>query len=324
MKQVEKLRSQTSSYTAAGENKVAKENQASFCEFDIIFKVMTDRFETLKWLNDKILGQTDVTEIEEEIVQAEEYTLDLEITLGKLKEFRQLSEVTERVEETQNRTEIIPSREEISPPNITEDQHTTGDISQTVSIVSSNSSQYHRLPKLTLPKFSGDILTWKTCWDSFESTVHLNAGLNDVQKFSYLKSQLENEAARTIEGFALTNANYSRAVELLKERYGQGHKSIHALMQALLQLPAPVYSVHSLRQFYDNMESYIHSLESMGQFQEAYGCLLVPVVLDKLPSEIRKHLAREHSDSNWRLADLRLALKKDLSILEAGISTRHP
>ena len=44
--------------------------------------------------------------------------------------------------------------------------------------------------------------------DSYESAIHLNGSLTDVQKFNYLKTMVDGEAGRTIEGFALTNANY--------------------------------------------------------------------------------------------------------------------
>ena len=92
-------------------------------------------------------------------------------------------------------------------------------------------------------------------WDSFESSVHNNnTNLSDVQKFSYLKSQLEGSAAMATEGFSLTHGNYSRAIDLLRERYGQHHKIIHATMQALLQLPSPSINIPSLRRFYDIME----------------------------------------------------------------------
>ena len=56
------------------------------------------------------------------------------------------------------------------------------------------------------------------------------------------------------------------------------------------------------------METYIRSLEAMGQCQESYGNLLVPVVLEKMPGEIRKQLARENGDNDWVLADLRRAI----------------
>ena len=126
-----------------------------------------------------------------------------------------------------------------------------------------------------------------------------------MQRFSYLKSQLEGEAARTIGGFALTNTNYAQAVDLLREWYGQKQKIIHATMQALLQLPIPSSSLHSLRKFYDDMETKIHALESLGKPQENYGDVLVPIVLEKLPCDIREHLARQHGDDDWLLGDLR-------------------
>ena len=81
-----------------------------------------------------------------------------------------------------------------------------------------------------------------------------------------------------------------------KERYGQQHKITHATMQGLLQMPAPSNSLQSVRHFYDKMETYIRGLESVGQYQDTYGSLLVPIVLDKLPGEIRKNLAREHGE----------------------------
>ena len=148
--------------------------------------------------------------------------------------------------------------------------------------------------------------------------MHLNINLTDVQKFSYLKSLLESDAARMVDGFALTNSNYARAIDLMKERYGQQHKITHATMQTLLQLPAPSNSLHSLRHYYDKMEIYIRGLEFVGQYQETYGSLLVPVVLDKMPAEVRRHLSRERGDSNWPLNELRRAINREIQMMEAG------
>jgi hypothetical protein len=177
---------------------------------------------------------------------------------------------------------------------------------------------------MSLPSFSGDILQWQSFWDSYESTIHTNVNLTDVQKFTYLKSQLEGNAARVIEGFAMTNANYARAIDLLRERFGKQHKITHAAMQALLKLPAPTSKLSSLRNFYDKMETYIRSLEAMGQCQENYGNLLVPVILDKMPSEIRKQLARENGENNWVLDDLRRAINREICILESGTAQNEP
>ena len=141
-----------------------------------------------------------------------------------------------------------------------------------------------------------------------------------MKRFSYLKSQLEGEAARTIDGFALTHTNYARAVDLLREWYCQKHKIIHATMQALLQLPILSSNLHSHRKFYDDMETKIRALESLGMPQENYGNVLVPIVLEKLPCDIREHLWRQHGDDDWFLSDLRYAIFKEINIKEAGVS----
>ena len=93
-----------------------------------------------------------------------------------------------------------------------------------------------RLPKLNLPYFSGDPLMWQTFWDSFNAAVHSNANLTGVQKFNYLRAQLQGDAARVVIGFPLTDVNYEQSVTLLRERFGQPYKLINAHMQALLNL----------------------------------------------------------------------------------------
>ena len=85
-----------------------------------------------------------------------------------------------------------------------------------------------RLPKLTLPTFSGDPLTWQTFWDSFNAAIHANPSLSGVQKFNYLKAQLQGDAARTIAGLPLTEVNYQHSIALLEERFGQPHKLVTA------------------------------------------------------------------------------------------------
>ena len=78
-------------------------------------------------------------------------------------------------------------------------------------------------------------------------------------------SKLEDTAAQTIAGFALTNANYETAITLLKEQFGQPQKNINAHMRALMELPAPKNDAVSLRKYGDYLESHVRSLECLGQ-----------------------------------------------------------
>ncbi|XP_070550071.1 uncharacterized protein [Ptychodera flava] len=176
------------------------------------------------------------------------------------------------------------------------------------------------LPKLQLPTFSGDILTWVSFYDAFRSAVHDNKCLQDIQKFQYLRGLLTDEAAHTIEGLSLTGANYSHALQLLRDRYGQEHKIIDAYMRALWQIQKPNGDLSSLHRFYDTLESYIRGLKSLGKEESSYGELLVPIIMDKLSVNTRKQIARDHGDVPWTLPDLRKALLKEINAIQAGLT----
>ncbi|XP_062596767.1 uncharacterized protein LOC134258250 [Saccostrea cucullata] len=132
------------------------------------------------------------------------------------------------------------------------------------------------------------------------------------------QAQLRDAAAQTIAGFTLTNANYETAIDLLKERFGQPQKIINGHMRALMELQAPRNDAISLRNYGDCLESHVRSLECLGQKQEMYGALLIPVIMNKLPAEIRKNIAREYDGDNISLLNLRKAISKEVKILESG------
>ena len=53
-----------------------------------------------------------------------------------------------------------------------------------------------------------------------------------------------------------------------------------------------------LRQLYDLTEAHVRSLKSLGIESETYGALLSPVLLAKLPPELRLIVSRKASDTN--------------------------
>ncbi|KAH3857248.1 hypothetical protein DPMN_099854 [Dreissena polymorpha] len=52
--------------------------------------------------------------------------------------------------------------------------------------------------------FDRDKLKWTEFWDSFETVVHHNKRLSNVEKFTYLKSKVLGEAKYVIAGLSLT------------------------------------------------------------------------------------------------------------------------
>jgi hypothetical protein len=182
----------------------------------------------------------------------------------------------------------------------------------------SHNTNSHRLPKLALPVFNGNVLEWKTFWDSYKVAIHENSSLNDIQKITYLKAQVLGEAAQSIEGLPLTESNYVQCIEILQQRFVQRHKITNAHMQALLDLPCPSNSVSTLSQCYDSMENHIRGLEALGKKQDTYGDLLIPIVLGKLPTTIKHNLIRENGSTKWSVEQLRKSILKEIQILEAG------
>ena len=65
-----------------------------------------------------------------------------------------------------------------------------------------------KLPKLSTESFNGEVTKWTTFWDSYDSAIHQNSSLNDVDKFNYLRSLLKGAAREAVAGLMLTSANY--------------------------------------------------------------------------------------------------------------------
>ncbi|XP_063420583.1 uncharacterized protein LOC134705796 [Mytilus trossulus] len=309
---------------------------------------VTQKQKTLIDLNNRLLEQTSEENLEQEITDSDEYMYELDCKIRQIRKFIKSFETSTII----SHDIVGPSTSRLNPdaynftPEARVDMNTCAidSINQQYSMHApavhtrpsenvmfqvpseprSSKSNYHRLPKLDLPYFNGDILKWQTFWDCFESSIHFNDTLTSIQKFNYLKAQLEGSAAQTVEGFALTNGNYETAVNLLRDRFGQPSKLIHAYMKALMNLPAPTNDAFSLRSYGDRLESYVRGLESLGQTSEMYGSLLVPVVLDKLPIDVRKSIAREHGRDNLMLQNLRKSITKEIEILEAGQGVMEP
>ena len=85
-----------------------------------------------------------------------------------------------------------------------------------------------RLPKLSLPKFSGSVLQWKGFWDSFKAAVHNKPSVSPINKFNYLKANLEGQALMVVSGLELSNENYEVAVQMLKTRFGDTNRILEA------------------------------------------------------------------------------------------------
>ena len=130
-----------------------------------------------------------------------------------------------------------------------------------------------KLPKITLPRFNGDPVKWTSFSDSYQSAVHLNADLSEVDKFNYLRSLLDNAAHDAIAGLTLSSANYKQAVEILRKHFGNKQVIISKHMDTLMNMNTISSDRHlnDLRRLYDHTESHVRSSRSLGIKAASYG-----------------------------------------------------
>ena len=162
-----------------------------------------------------------------------------------------------------------------------------------------------KLPKLNLPVFGGDVLQWPSFWDQFEANVD-STDLPVISKFSYLRTLLEGEPKRAIEGLSFTADHYDVACSILKDRFGRKETIIFTHIQKLLNLSVPSKcTVASLWRLNDELKAHTRSLEALGIDGKQYGVILTPLILSRVPQELRLEWSREgkghESDLNYLL-----------------------
>ena len=77
-------------------------------------------------------------------------------------------------------------------------------------------------------------------------------------------------------------------------------------MEALLKLNSVSVTVDikKIRQVYDEVEIYMRGLQVQGVDSAQYGTVLIPIMIAKIPEDLRLILSRQFSGANWKLGKL--------------------
>ena len=183
-----------------------------------------------------------------------------------------------------------------------------------------------KLPKIGLPHFNGDLMKWTPFWDSFDSAIHQNARLSEIDKFNYLRPLLEGTAYEAIAGLSLSALNYSEAVRILNKRFGNKQLIISKHTESLLAVNSVASDHHlqDLRKLYDQSESNIRSLKALGVEPESYGAMLSSVLLGKLPPDLRLIISRTVSTDELNVEHILETFERELVARErASNSVPH-
>ena len=174
--------------------------------FKMIRATLVGKLKSLEDINEEILSSIDEEEMENERVETEDYLLEIRLCIRDLES--KYRATVEAIHSSSLNLEHPVTGHSSSETYGNRNNSTSGNEVSNTSLQSTSTSQFHKLPKLTLPTLSGVILEWQTFWDCYESSIHNNISLSEVQKFFYMKSLLTDEAASVIEGLPITHGSH--------------------------------------------------------------------------------------------------------------------
>ncbi|XP_037515507.1 uncharacterized protein LOC119391933 [Rhipicephalus sanguineus] len=228
-------------------------------------QVLADRLDgitgELKSIDREIAPYLRGSDIEQEFLHVAEYIDKGASYLSKLK-YRIL--------------QLQPS-EEPAPPNL---NSTAAD--------TPTSSHSIRLPRLELLKYKGTPRNWPPFWEQFQTVVHKNPALTDVDKFAYLQSSLTGPAAAAIAGLSASSRRHQDARAILTARFAKEDIIVKDHVEHLIDSqPNPsTADVRGLRPLYDDIEANIGGLQALKITEESFSTVLQPIILRSLPREL--------------------------------------
>ena len=108
---------------------------------------------------------------------------------------------------------------------------------------------------------------------------------------------------------------------LLITRFRNKHCIILSHVEQLLKLPNVVSTgdARKVRKLYDTIETHTCRLQGFGVNAESYGSFLVPILLSRLPEDIKLVVSRQIERENWKLDKLLEVSKTEVKFRERCI-----
>ena len=165
--------------------------------------------------------------------------------------------------------------------------------------VPSSGSLTTKVPKLTLPSFSGEYTQWVSFWEQFTTLVDSKVDMTDVEKLSYVKLSLKGDAAQIVSSLLVTDANYDIAKRNLEGRYNNKRSIVKAHLPAIHALPAiKRESSVELRKLLESTNEHVQALEALRLPVNQWEAKLVYWLLEKLDVESRKQFELTHRSTD--------------------------
>ncbi|XP_049868263.1 uncharacterized protein LOC126368371 isoform X2 [Pectinophora gossypiella] len=170
--------------------------------------------------------------------------------------------------------------------------HTLTIIKQLTSLSLSNESQSQnssrhyvptKLPEITVPPFTGKYSDYRTFMCLFNSMVHDNIHLQEIQKLYYLRTFLWGEPLDLIKMLPMVSESYAESLQILNDRYNNEYKIRNEHISMLLDIPQVSRSTaHHIRQFISIVKQQLAALKNLNCNVQEWDPIILCVLLRKL------------------------------------------
>ena len=135
---------------------------------------------------------------------------------------------------------------------------------------------------------------------------------------------MSGRAYKCVEGYAVTNDNYPKALQDLRGHFGRKRLLVNELVKFILNLDVPVKTDgKSLRHLYDTLRNQMRSLESLGLKPDnnpSLSMVLLPIFDTKLPRELKEKWEFELTKYE---DDKEISIKKFFRFLEGHVLSKE-
>ncbi|KAJ8961400.1 hypothetical protein NQ318_014645 [Aromia moschata] len=151
-----------------------------------------------------------------------------------------------------------------------------------------------KLPKLQIPNFSGNIKDWPTYIECFNSLIHHNGNLSDVDRVHYLIGSLSGAALSVCSGVPPTGENYRIIYQTLVDKYSDKRATANYYLDQIINFrQAQTETATSLNAFLEKFDVAVKSLQKL-QISELDDYILAYLALSKLNPETQRLFENAH------------------------------
>uniref|UniRef100_A0A914YV13 Gag protein n=1 Tax=Panagrolaimus superbus TaxID=310955 RepID=A0A914YV13_9BILA len=165
-------------------------------------------------------------------------------------------------------------------------------------------------PNVSIQKFDGDILKWKSFKQRYDHSVHQKS-YPSVEKMIALLGLLEGDALAEVQGFEVSNENYNSVYQALEDRFGNEQILIRQLQTQLRSILPAKEEAKSIRDTVNKVTNMVRQLQNLNVNTENEATILD--IIEKMPQNERIELRYFSMSSKNVTVDQILRKMKDMA-----------